>query len=362
MKILFYLGHPAHYHLFKNAIKFLCQKNNIFVLIKQKDVLEKLLINDNIYYSNILPEGRKDSKIGLTLGLIKRDFRMLRYCLKQKPDLMVGTSPEITHVGKLLKIPSINVNEDDAIAVPLYAKFSYPMASEILTPVSCDNDKWDSKSIKYNSYHELSYLHPNYFKPDITVLNRYNIISPFYVVRFAKLTAHHDKNIMGINGKIADKIIDKLKKHGNVYITSERELEPRFEKYRLSINPIDIHHVMHFAQMYIGDSQTMAAEAAVLGTPSLRFNDFVGRLGYLEELEHVYGLTCGVKPSEPEKLFEKIDEYLAQSKLKEDWQLKRQIMLKDKIDTTKFFIWFLENYPNSAKIMRENPEYQYNFR
>lgn len=29
----------------------------------------------------------------------------------------------------------------------------------------------------------------------------------------------------------------------------------------------------------------MAAEATILGTPSIRFNDFVGKLGYLEELE-----------------------------------------------------------------------------
>ncbi len=35
----------------------------------------------------------------------------------------------------------------------------------------------------------------------------------------------------------------------------------------------------------------MIAEAAVLGTPSIRFNDFVGKLGYLEDLEHKYGLT-----------------------------------------------------------------------
>ena len=34
-----------------------------------------------------------------------------------------------------------------------------------------------------------------------------------------------------------------------------------------------------FASLYIGDSQTMAAEAGVLGVPFVRFNDFVGRLG-----------------------------------------------------------------------------------
>ena len=56
-----------------------------------------------------------------------------------------------------------------------------------------------------------------------------------------------------------------------------------------------MHHIMAFAKMYIGDSQTMAAEAGVLGTPFVRFNDFVGRIGYLRELEDVYNLGYGVK-------------------------------------------------------------------
>ena len=55
-----------------------------------------------------------------------------------------------------------------------------------------------------------------------------------------------------------------------------------------------MHHVMAFASLYIGDSQTMAAEAGVLGVPFVRFNDFVGRIGYLRELEDVYELGYGI--------------------------------------------------------------------
>ena len=48
------------------------------------------------------------------------------------------------------------------------------------------------------------------------------------------------------------------------------------EKYKLKINPIYIHTVLYYASLYVGDSQTMATEAALLGTPSIRFNSFVG--------------------------------------------------------------------------------------
>lgn len=55
-----------------------------------------------------------------------------------------------------------------------------------------------------------------------------------------------------------------------------------------------MHHVMAFASLYIGDSQTMAAEAGVLGVPFVRFNDFVGSIGYLRELEDKYELGYGI--------------------------------------------------------------------
>ena len=37
-------------------------------------------------------------------------------------------------------------------------------------------------------------------------------------------------------------------------------------------------------------------------------------------------------------------------------------MLDDNIDVTSFFTWFIENYPESQKIMKENPGYQYEFK
>jgi hypothetical protein len=32
------------------------------------------------------------------------------------------------------------------------------------------------------------------------------------------------------------------------------------------------------------------------------------------------------------------------------------------IDPTAFLTWFIEKYPESSKIMKENPDYQFNFK
>ena len=368
MKILFYLGHPAHFHLLKNSVSELIRHgHNVHILTKKKDILDYLLKSSGFNYTNILPEGRRDNKFGIAIGLLKRDYRILHHCRRFRPDIMLGTSAELTHVGKLLNIPSINVNEDDYDAIPFFSKIGYPLATNILAPSSCRtggiDSNWEQKTIHYEGYHELAYLHPNYFVPNVEVIkDKIDISQRFFILRFAKLTAHHDKGKKGISTNIARKIIAILSEKGRVYITSERVLESEFEKYCIQIDPMDIHHALFYTDMYIGDSQTMAAEAAVLGTPSLRFNDFVGKLGYLEELEHKYELTYGIKTFEPDKLFEKIKEFLNTPNLKQEFQSRRQKMLADKIDVTAFMVWFIENYPESVRIMKENPDYQLRFK
>ena len=364
MKILIYLGHPAHFHLFKNIILNLTNgKHQIKILIKKKDVLEQLIGSTGWSYKNILTKGRKDNKFGLLMGVIKRDLRLFKICRKNKPDLLVGTSVENSHISKLLRIPSISVNEDDADVVPLYAKITYPMASIILSPDVCNNLKWNIKTIKYSGYHELAYLHPNHFKPDMEIVRKY--FSPdtkYFIIRFAKLKAHHDVGIKGIDLEIAESLIKILNPFGKIFITSERELENELESYRININPIDMHHILAFANIYIGDSQTMAAEAGVLGTPFIRFNDFVGKIGYLNELENKYKLGFGFKTDQTEEMLHEVKELLKMKNLKQEFQKRRQKMLSDKIDVSQFMTWFIENYPKSVKIMKENPDYQYRFK
>ena len=223
-------------------------------------------------------------------------------------------------------------------------------------------------------YHELAYLHPNHFTPDPKIVEAYGIDTskPYFIFRFASLNAHHDSGIKGINTEIAERLVKILETHGTIYITSERPLEPQFEKYRIKINPLDMHHVMAFASLYIGDSQTMAAEAGVLGVPFVRFNDFVGRIGYLRELEDKYELGYGIhasvlpadspirrndgslQPSGVEELYKRVEELVAipSDQRRKLLSERRKQMLSDKVDCAKFLTWFIENYPQSVDAVR----------
>ena len=351
MKYLFHMGHPAHFHLFRYVIQSLEERgHDVHILIKKKDVLEELLKEAGFSYTNILPLGRKDSKWGIAIGMLRQDWKLYRYCRKWKPDLLVGTSFAISHVGKLSGIPSINVNEDDAEVVPLYARMAYPWATWIIAPEGCSTGKWEHKTLRYSGYHELAYLHPDIFTPDKSVVEKYfSTGEQYFMLRFAHLGAHHDKGIRGINNRIAEKLVSLLQLHGKVIITSEKKLDPAFENLRLPISPIDMHHVMAFASLYIGDSQTMAAEAAMLGVPFIRVNDFVGKISYLNELENTYQLGTGISPGEEQKLLAKAEEYLSVNHLKKIYQERRTKMLSEKIRVKDFLVWVLDEYPGSIE-------------
>jgi uncharacterized protein len=217
--------------------------------------------------------------------------------------------------------------------------------------------KFINKKIGYNGYMKLAYLHPKYFSPEVL-----NISKPYYMLRLSQLNAHHDFGILGISDSLVDRLIDMLSVKGKVFISSEKPLNSKYQSYQLDISPSKIHHYLANAEILISDSQSMSMEASMLGVPSIRFSDFAGRISVLEELEKKYELTFGVKTNMTDKLFSKLNELLSMPNLHQEFQNRRQKMLADKIDVTAFMIWFIENYPESARIMKDEPHYQYNFK
>jgi hypothetical protein len=365
MKVAFHLAHPAHFHLFKNTIILLKESSHIVIITyNDKDVLGNLIntspFKDDAYRIKALKN--VNSSLALKIQFIQKIIGVFLRYLKFRPDIVLGTSVIISLVGKLLPFKSIIVNEDDFDVVNKTVELGYPSVDNILCPSVCRTGRFDYKSIKYNGYHELAYLHPNNFKANRDIVEKYFLLNkPIFIIRFAKLKAHHDSGIKGISPEFAKKIINILEPYGKVFITSEIELEARLEKHRTKINPIDIHHVLAYATLYIGDSQTMAAEAGVLGTPFIRFNDFVGRISYLNELEKKYNLGYGIHPENPEQLLQKLDELMHTNNLKALFQERKNTMLSEKIDFSKFLTWFIENYPESVIKINTNPNYQYNF-
>ncbi len=363
-RILVYLGHPAQFHFFKYTIERL-QENGcqVKILLKTKDVLEELVREWGYDYENIQKSVRKNNIVSIALASLARTCRVCKIARKYKPDLMIGGDASIAQVSKLLHIPGVTVLEDDIDIIGRLANVTFPYSNAIVVPSVCRVGKWGYKKVSYYGYMKLAYLHPSIFIPDIEIKKKYVSETKYCLVRFSQLAAYHDTGVAGLNIDLVLTFIELARKNGyTVYISSEKTLDKQLRPHQLKIRYNDIHHVMFFASMLISDSQSMSVEAAILGLPSIRFSDFAGRISVLEELEHNYDLTFGVGTAYPENLLQKVNELFGKANLKGEFQRRRMVMLRDKINVTSFFVWFIENYPASKDILKNDPSYQYRFK
>ncbi|MBR1928294.1 MAG: DUF354 domain-containing protein [Paludibacteraceae bacterium] len=347
MNILLDISHPAHVHLLKNVYFYLVNDGHkVYVVAKPTNAITKLL---NLYHIPYIPlGGNHDSLLGKALLQISNFFYLWWFVVKHKIEIGVH-GMTVAWVSRITKMHSILTDDDDDDVEPLYVKYAHPYANVILSPKG--TKRKSQKTIYYPSYHELSYLYPKEFTPDVSVLRELGIIDgePYFILRFNAFKAHHDVGVVGLTIDNKRRLIEYLKSKGKVFITTERNIDDEFKQYQLKVTPDKAHSLMFYATMLIGDSQTMTSEAAVLGTPAIRCNTFVGRIHYLNEEENEYGLTYGFLPNESEKMFEKIDELLSMPNLKREWQERRERMLAEKIDYAKFLTWFIENYPASVE-------------
>lgn len=345
LNLLIDVNHPCHVHIFKNLIARLkLEGHNVFVTVKEIPSAIYLLDKYQIEYKLI--RSRSDTIMGKAISGISQNFQMLSFVRKNKIDLGIGSSMNIAHLSRITKMRSIVIDDDDDEVEPLFVKFVHPFADIVLSPVSVREHRKTKNAVFYSSYHELAYLHPNVFTLSSTILSRLGVEDgeKYFILRFNAFKAHHDVNEHGLSPDQKRVLIKTLEKYGKIFITTERDIDAEFKQYQIKIDPVDMHDALYFATMFIGDSQTMASEAAVLGTPSIRCNTFVRRISYLDEQEDQYGLTYGFRPENFDKLLLKIEELLNTENLKHIWETKRRKMLEDKVDFSAYLEKFVTEY------------------
>jgi len=355
MNILIDINHPAHVHYYRNLCAELEHKGHhvIWTAREQESVIRLLTLYDIPFIR--LP-GKPDGRLKKILRQIQLDWKVYRLCKREHIDFGIGTSVTVAHVSKLSSMRSIVFDDDDDEVQPLMTRYVHPAATCILSPDVLTGQRKRRDTVYYPGYHELAYLHPKRFTPDLSVLTETGLKEgePFFIMRFNAFKAHHDVGISGITLEQKRELIKLLEPYGRILITSENEIESEFDQYKLKIRPDKAHSLMAFASIFLGDSQTMTSEAAMLGVPSVRCNSFAGRISYLEEQEKKYGLTFAYQPDNFYSLKKKVLEWLNHKNLRAEWQEKRQRMLEDKIDVTAFWTWFIDQYPQSVDVCRKN--------
>ena len=350
MRIVVDIGHPAHVHFFKNFVWEMEKRGHeILITASKKDVSIQLLDAYGFDYIHLGSYGFSIAKKVINIPVM--DLRMYKAVKDFNPDIFVGSgSVRAAHVSKMLRKPCIVFT--DAEHRRLQNWLYRPFADYILSSYTF-KDTYGKKHIKYNGFDELAYLHPKYFSPNSSVLDELNLKKNdrFILLRLV-LWNVRDIGQSGFNFKSERDTINFIRTlesyNCQVLISSEKKLPSALEPYSIKIAPEKMHDLLYFSLMYIGEGATMAAEAAILGTPSIYVSSIP--LGYLNELRDKYGLvyTClGY-----EDALKIAIELLNDPKLKLEWKGKREELIKESIDVTEFMVNFIESYPDSVEELK----------
>jgi uncharacterized protein len=341
MKILVDIGHPAHVHVFKNLICELERNgHNVKITARDKDVSIRLLNAYGFKYE-VLGINQKNI-LNKAIAMVKVDYNLLKIIWSFKPDIFVSKgSPYAAQVSKIVRKPHITFKDTEHAY--LNDLLCIPFTDVVCTP-NCFKKDLGPKQIRFNGFYELAYLHPNYFTPDPSVLDKlgFKAGERFIILRFVAWNASHDVGHEGISMEMRRRFVSELEKYGRVLITSESELPAEFEPYRVKVAPEKMHDLLYYAALYVGEGGTMASEAAVLGTPSVYISSLVGTMGNFEELETKYDLIQAFR--EPDDALEAIHNILSDENSKSMWQKRREILLSEKNDVTEFMFEIIESF------------------
>jgi predicted glycosyltransferase len=362
MHFLIGISHPKQVHMFKHVIAELEKKGHrCCVVVNEKECTGKLLAAAGIDHIRIGVNQKGVLRKSVQLGGLL--IKTLWISLKFKPDLVFGqVVPHIGYTAFLLGKPFI-VFEDTEVSGILH-RLVHPFAHAIVTPDSFKK-QLGRRQITIQGGFELAYLHANRFTPDIRIREDLGLLPDerFVILRFVAWHALHDmgRNMpRGLTVENKIRAVQAFETYARVFISSEGPLPDELVSRRYPLPPESMLHAMHYADLVFGESASMAAEAACLGTPAI-YLDNVGR-GYTDDLEKRFGLVFNFteSPDDQGRAIDKGCDILAQND-PGFRQARHRDLMHHAMDVTAFATWFIENFPDSRRVMQQDPGFQDRF-
>ena len=351
MKFFIDIGHPAHVHYFKYLINKLEKRgHSVFVSARDKDVTIELLNNYKIKYYN---RGKgKNTLIGKVIYLLKTNYVLFKKAKSFNPDLFISfASPYAAQISFMMRKHHIAFTDTEHAKLGI-ASF-LPFSDAVLTPAAYEGDL-GKKHIRFNGYMEQCYMDKNILSKPI-IDTKLIVHQKSVLIRLVSWNASHDIGQSGFFIEDLESLINSIKDSVNIFISSEGEIPKKFIKHKLPINPSDIHNFLNFIDLFIGEGATMASECAMIGTPAIYVNTLTA--GTIKEQ-----VKCGLiyRFSSSKGVLSKALDILSQKDIKTKYRSKSDDFINEQINLNKFIYWFITNYPESFKMLKKDPNYQFN--
>ena len=269
MQILIEIVHPADVLFFLRPIRLLeARGHSVDVVSRDKDVTCDLLDGFGIGHTPISRQG--SGLVGLGLELLRRDAVLVRRFLRNRPAVTLGFGGvAVSHASRLLGIPSLVVYDSENAS--LQTRLAYPFLTHLMVPEDYAGRVPGGRTERVPGIKELSYFHPEAFRPDRDAAlaagldpDRGNVF-----LRTVKWAANHDLGKAGWTEEQAAALVAALAPRAKLHVSAEIEPPAPLRPHVWRGDPRMAHHLLAHCDVYVGESATMACEAATLGVPAI---------------------------------------------------------------------------------------------
>ncbi|MGQ4556062.1 DUF354 domain-containing protein [Halobellus sp. GM3] len=341
-RVHFDVTHPAHVHLFRHAIYELVDRGHaVAVTSREKELTTDLLDAYGIDHTVLSRKGTRT--IELVPEWLLRDVRTVRYARRFDPDVVVSRlSPTAVHAAAMVGAGAVVFHDHEG--TNRLANALAPFTDRVCTPATFDGD-FGAPHDRHEGLQELAYLHPDRFDPDRDRLRDHGVDpdEPYAVLRFVEMGAHHDVGLKGLSTAAKRRLVDELSAHATVYVSTEGsddstggdETERPAEA--IPVPPAAMHDLLSEAALFVTDSNTMATEAGLLGTPTIRS----GAYADTDDFSNFAALAdAGLVESiaDEDAAVDRAVELLTDTASETRWRRRREAYLDGKPDLTAYIV------------------------
>ena len=337
MKFLFFTNTPAHVHLYKHAVQTLRERDHeVLVLARDYtctvDLLEWYDLPYEVY-------GKCDTTKGSLLTNLPAHYvRAIRVARRFDPDLVFGMGGYAAHTGAVTRTPTVLLIDSEPASFD--HTISTPFARTILTPNTFRKDLGERHHV-FPGLKECAYLHPAVYEPNPSIRDRLGLGADesYAILRLNAFGSQHDVGKRGITGADRRRIVERLAEDVTVLVSDEgddADLEG-IPAEPFDLHPALMHDALAEADLLVADTQTMVTEAAILGTPAIRSNSWVGDddMGNFVELEN-QGLIYNVASAD--EILDRATSLLGDDGVDDAWQRRRDEFVADTVNLTDVIV------------------------
>ena len=349
IRYVFFTNTPAHVHIYKNAINSLAEtKHDVLVMGRDYGCTKALLEYYDLPYQLYGKCGT--AKSSLARELPRHFYNILRKTRRYDPDLIFGMGAYSAFAGAVTRTPVVAILDSEPTSFD--HAVSKPFTNVFLTPHAFQKDL-GQKHYRFRGFKETAYLHPEVYENNTDTIKQQLQVGdePYIILRFNAFGSHHDVSHGGFTQSQKERLINELSQYGSVFVSNEGD-DIEYEAVhgrRFDLHPAMMHDALANADLLVADTQTMVTEAALLGTPAIRANSFVGDgdMGNFLDLE-ANGLIYNLETFDD--VLEQAVAILEDPAIQSKWRTRRDEYLSDKVNLTEIILDITTGFASSKSV------------